>query len=106
MQDIALIRDLDYWESIVEKLNIFDIRVLELVYKNEVYSLNELMKELRYTFKIKKCKSSFIKNLKKLGSLGLLMIVEGHPLFINEIIPIRDNVNKLIWIMKARYRLE
>ena len=102
----VILRDLEQWNELSYKISIIDIRILELIYDNKTYILDKLIKELKFIYKISYSKVTIIKKLKKLKEYGLIEIISGCPMMINEIIGIENNVKKLLIISKERYALK
>ena len=99
-------KDLKFWNNLSEELGLREIRILELVYKNKVYMLNNLIKELKIKYKINFSKTTIIKILNNLNKKGVIQIIKGKPLFINEIIGLDKNIKTLLIISKERYKLK
>ena len=102
----VIYKDLEFWDNLSYKLDITEIRILELIYNNKTYSLDKLIKDLKNIYKINNSKPTIIKKSRKLRDFGIVELISGKPLMINEIIGIENNIKKLLIISKERYKLK
>ena len=105
MREEIILQDIQFWNNLSIEIGVREIRILELIYRNKTYMLDNLIKELRIKYKINFSKTTILKILNKLYNDGTLMLIKGKPLFINSIIGIEENIRKLLAISKERYQL-
>jgi len=102
----VIIQDLEYWDNILIDLGVEDIRVLEIIKDNETIILDSLIKELKLRYKLKFSKNKVRKILSYLKERGLITLIKTTPLCINQMIGIENNIKKLIFLGKERYKLK
>jgi len=106
IRETIILQDLNFWENISTALNVNEIRLLELIYKNKNYMFDLLINDLKKCYHIKISKSTARRIILKFDKLGLISLVKSKPLFINEVIGLEDNMRKVLIISKNRYQLK
>ena len=98
-------KDLKFWNDLSYSLDIERIRIIEIIYDHGVLSFDSLIKFLSRKYSINLTKRVVRKILGKIKEKGLIQIIPTHPLQINSVIGIEDDLKKLLILSKSRLRL-
>ena len=98
-------KDIDFWLNLSLSLDLRKIRMLELIYQ-QPYMMNNLSKDLAKIYKSKLSRKTIRRIIDWFEGKGLIKVTKSKPIFVNSIIGLEKDVQRLIIISKERYSLK